>query len=70
MVDYFNQRTNNVFIDYDNYIYYQTQQGLSFEKDNFHWTFGQQLCIEKKFSNLDRNLKILDIFIKIYFFEN
>jgi len=61
LVEYFNQRTNNVFIDYDNYIYYQTRQGLSFEKDNYQWKNGQQLCVEKKFSNLDRNLKILDI---------
>lgn len=61
LVDYFNNRTNNKFIDYDDYIYYQTNQGLSFEKDNSHWTNGQKICVEKKFSYLDKNLKILDV---------
>lgn len=61
LVDYFNHRTSNVFIDYDDYINYQTRQGLSFEKDNSHWTNGQQMCIDNIFSDLDRNSKILDI---------
>ena len=63
LIDFSNKRldTENLFLDYDNYLYYQICSGLSFEKDNVHWKNGQQLCIEKKFSNLDRNLKILDI---------
>jgi SAM-dependent methyltransferase len=61
LVDFSNKRSSNFFVDYDNYLYYQINQGLSFEKDNSHWTNGQQLCIQKKFSSLDRNLRILDI---------
>ncbi len=61
LVDFSNKRSNNLFLDYDNYIYYQTNVGLSFEKDNYIWTNGQQMCIENKFKNMDRKLRILDV---------
>ncbi len=52
---------SNKFKDYNDYIYYQTIQGLSFESDNLHWANGQKQCIEKNFCSLDRKLKILDV---------
>ena len=61
LVDFSNKRSNNVFLDYDDYVNYQTKTGLSFEKNCQHWTNGQRLCVENKFHNLDRNLRILDI---------
>ncbi len=61
LINFSNKRGYNHFKSYDDYIKYQTQNGLSFEKDNQHWTKGQQLCIEKKFKNIDRNTKILDV---------
>jgi 2-polyprenyl-3-methyl-5-hydroxy-6-metoxy-1,4-benzoquinol methylase len=61
LVDFSNKRSDNWFLNYDDYINYQTKSGLSFEKDNLHWTNGQHKCIEKHFSSIDRNLRILDI---------
>ena len=62
LVNYSNKRSNkNYFKTYDDYIYYQTKVGLSFEKDSLKWTKGQLFCIEKKFFNIPRDLKILDI---------
>lgn len=61
LINFFNERTTNKFIDYNDYIKYQTKNGLSFEKDNVHWTKGQHICIENKFKNIDRNVKILDL---------
>jgi SAM-dependent methyltransferase len=61
LIDFSNKRANNHFKNYDDYINYQTLNGLSFEKDNNHWTLGQQICIEKKFINLNRDLRILDV---------
>lgn len=52
---------NNIFKNYDDYVYWQCVPGLSFEKDNEKWTNGQIRCIEDKFKNLNRDLKILDI---------
>jgi len=61
LVDFSNKRGNNHFTSYDEYVKYQTCNGLSFEKDSSHWTEGQQCCIEKKFKNVDRNSRILDV---------
>ena len=61
LIDFSNQRSDNKFIDYNDYIKYQTKNGLSFEKNSFGWTNGQRRCIEEKFFDKDRNLRILDI---------
>ena len=61
LVEFFNKKTTNCFINYDDYVKYQTKNGLSFEMDVQHWTNGQHICVQKKFSNLDKNLRILDI---------
>ena len=61
LINFSNQRSTNKFIDYDDYIKYQTRDGLSFEKDNKTWVEGQKKCIEEKFSTLNRSLRILDI---------
>jgi len=61
LVEFSNKRSNNWFIDYDDYVNYQTKNGLSFEKDQQEWIDGQRKCIENKFLKFDRNLRILDI---------
>jgi SAM-dependent methyltransferase len=61
LIDFSNKRSNNFFLDYDDYINYQSNKGLSFEKDQTEWTNGQNICIESKFSTIDRNSRILDI---------
>lgn len=62
LIDFSNKRSSNHFIDYNDYIEYQTKKGLSFEKDNIKWTEGQVKCIKAKFSHLsNKNLRILDI---------
>jgi SAM-dependent methyltransferase len=61
LIDFFNKRTTNQFIDYQDYINYQVKYGLSFENENEKWCKGQQICIENKFKNLNKNLRILDI---------
>jgi 2-polyprenyl-3-methyl-5-hydroxy-6-metoxy-1,4-benzoquinol methylase len=62
LIEYSNKRSDKLkFKDYDDYIFSQVKRGLSFEKDSPEWANGQRICIENKFKNLDRNLKILDI---------
>lgn len=61
LINFSNKRSNNLFLDYDDYINYQIKNGLSFERNSPHWSRGQQLCIKKNFHDLNRNLRILDI---------
>jgi SAM-dependent methyltransferase len=61
LVNFSNKRSSNHFLDYDDYVKYQTKNGLSFEKDQYEWIQGQRSCIENKFKNVNRNLRILDI---------
>jgi 2-polyprenyl-3-methyl-5-hydroxy-6-metoxy-1,4-benzoquinol methylase len=63
LIDFSNKRPgNNKFIDYADYVNYQIgPSGLSFERDHPRWSNGQRICIEQKFSDLDRSLRVLDI---------
>jgi 2-polyprenyl-3-methyl-5-hydroxy-6-metoxy-1,4-benzoquinol methylase len=61
LIDFSNKRSTNKFINYDDYIKYQTKNVLSFEKNNDTWTNGQRICIDQKFSDIDRSVRILDI---------
>jgi len=62
LVDYANTRhPSNQFADYDEYVKYQTKNGLSFERNSSKWSSGQQRCIEAKFENVNRNARIIDI---------
>jgi 2-polyprenyl-3-methyl-5-hydroxy-6-metoxy-1,4-benzoquinol methylase len=61
LIDFSNQRSENKFKNYEDYINYQTKQGLSFEKDNVSWTEGQKKCINDHFKNTNRESKILDV---------
>lgn len=45
---------------YSDYIKYQTEVYCSYESNLTKWEKGQERCIKRLFSNLNRNLKILD----------
>lgn len=60
LVEFSNKRSSiSKFIDYDDYINYQTVIGMSHEIHCKEWTEGQQTCINDKFKNIDKNSKIL-----------
>jgi len=63
LIEFSNKRkwTKNPFKDYDDYIDYQINKGLSFESKNTGWREGQESCIKEYFKDEDRNLKILDV---------
>jgi 2-polyprenyl-3-methyl-5-hydroxy-6-metoxy-1,4-benzoquinol methylase len=61
LVDFSNKRGDNKFANYDDYIDYQKKKGFSYEKYNQKWADGQRQCVQQKFCNLNRNLRILDI---------
>ena len=66
LIDFSNKRfpdenPNHLFVNYEDYIHHQTKLGFSLERNDPHWSNAQQICIEKKFKNIDRNIRILDI---------
>lgn len=62
LVNFSNKRSSKTqFVNYDDYINYQVNFGMSHEIDCEKWSNGQRKCIRENFQNLDRTLKILDI---------
>jgi SAM-dependent methyltransferase len=60
LVRFSNGRSDvNTFVDYDDYIKWQTLTGMSHESDNEHWKNGQVRCIKEIFTNINRNSNIL-----------
>lgn len=52
---------NCIFTDYNDYIRWQVENGLSFESDNYTWSQGQERYIIKNFEHVDKSSKIIDI---------
>ena len=60
LIEFSNKRNkSNQFVDYDEYIYYQTVAGMSHEIDCDSWAKGQIICINDKFESINRSSKIL-----------
>jgi SAM-dependent methyltransferase len=60
LVDFSNKRSSvNKFVDYNDYIHYQTVIGMSHEINCEHWANGQIICINEKFATINKNAKIL-----------
>jgi SAM-dependent methyltransferase len=64
LIDFYNSRTNKKelhFESYEEYIFWQTKNGESFESENNIWRLGQEHCIDYFFSKIDLNQKIMDV---------
>ena len=60
LVEFSNKKhKSNQFVNYDEYIHYQTVVGMSHEVDCDIWAKGQVRCINDKFKTIDRKSKIL-----------
>lgn len=60
LIEFSNKRSSrNKFVDYNDYIYYQTIVGMSHEIHCKEWADGQIICIEDKFNSIKKDSKIL-----------